>query len=118
MEDPFFKGLAEGLVTNEDIMEDVFEEKEDEYDAEEKPQEWMRRISDREYIVSARIKLDNLQEELGLVLPRGEYATLAEFLLEKAREIPPVGTTIKKRNISFTIHRCTPQEIQEVRVSW
>ncbi len=45
MEDLFFKGLAEGLITSEDIMEDVFEEKEDEYDAEERPQEWMRRIS-------------------------------------------------------------------------
>ena len=99
-------------------MEDIFEEKENECDAEERSQEWMRIISDREYIVSARIKLDNLQEELGLVLPRGEYATLAEFLLEKARELPPVGTIIKERNISFTIHRCTPQEIQEVRVSW
>ncbi len=118
MEDLFFKGLAKGPVTSKDIMEEVFEEKENEYNAEEKAKEWMRIISDREYIVSARIKLDNLQEELGLVLPRGEYATLAEFLLEKAREIPPEGTIIKERNISFTIHRCTPQKIQEVRVSW
>ena len=99
-------------------MEDIFEEKENECDEEERSQEWMRIISDREYIVSARVKLENLKEELGLVLPRGKYATLAEFLLEKARGIPPVGTIIKERNISFTIHRCTPQAIQEVRVSW
>ncbi len=99
-------------------MEDIFEEKENECDEEERSQEWMRIISDREYIVSARVKLENLKEELGLVLPRGEYVTLAEFLLEKSHEIPPVGTIIKERNISFTIHRCTPQAIQEVRVSW
>ncbi len=111
-------GGAEGLVTSEDIMEEVVEEIEDEYDIEEKPQQWLRKISERVYIVSARIELDNLEEELGIVLPEGEYATLAGFLLEKAREIPPVGTTIKEKDISFTIHRCTPQAIQEVRISW
>ena len=111
-------GGAEGLVTMEDIMEEVVEEMEDEYDIGKKPVQWVRKISKKEYIVSARIEVDSLEEELGIQLPKGKYATLAGFLLEKAGEIPASGTTIKAKGINFTIERSTPQAIQEVRVRW
>jgi putative hemolysin len=111
-------GGAEGLITMEDIMEEVVEEMEDEYDIGKKPVQWVRKISKKEYIVSARIELDSLEEELGIQLPKGKYATLAGFLLEKAGEIPASGTTIKAKGTTFTIERSTPQAIQEVRVRW
>ena len=111
-------GGAEGLVTMEDIMEEVVEEMEDEYDIGKKPVQWVRKISKKEYIVSARIEVDSLEEELGIQLPKGKYATLAGFLLEKAGEIPASGMTIKAKGINFTIERSTPQAIQEVRVRW
>jgi len=111
-------GGAEGLVTMEDIMEEVVEEMEDEYDIGKKPVQWVRKISKKEYIVSARIEVDSLEEELGIQLPKGKYATLAGFLLEKAGEIPASGTTIKAKGINFTVERSTPQAIQEVRVRW
>lgn len=68
--------------------------------------------------MSARIEIDSLEEELGIQLPKGKYATLAGFLLDKSGEIPPPGTVIKRRGITFTIERSTPQAIQEVRVRW
>ena len=111
-------GGAAGLVTMEDIMEEVVEEMEDEYDGDEKPVQWVRKISKKDYIVSARIEIDSLEEELGIQLPKGKYATLAGFLLEKAGEIPAPGTVIKRKGITFTIERSTPQAIQEVRVRW
>jgi putative hemolysin len=111
-------GGAEGLVTMEDIMEEVVEEMEDEYDIGEKPVQWVSKISKKDYIVSARIELDSLEAELGIQLPKGKYATLAGFLLEKSGEIPTAGTVIKRRGITFTIERSTPQAIQEVRVRW
>jgi putative hemolysin len=111
-------GGAAGLVTMEDIMEEVVEEMEDEYDGDEKPVQWVRKISKKDYIVSARIEVDSLEEELGIQLPKGKYATLAGFLLEKAGEIPAPGTVIKRRGITFTIERSSPQAIQEVRVRW
>ena len=112
-----FGGTA-GLVTMEDIMEEVVEEMEDEYDSGEKPVQWVRKISKKDYIVSARIEVDSLEEELGIQLPKGKYATLAGFLLEKSGEIPAPGTVIKAKGIDFTIERSTPQAIQEVRVRW
>jgi putative hemolysin len=111
-------GGAAGLVTMEDIMEEVVEEMEDEYDSGEKRVQWVRKISKRDYIVSARIEVDSLEEELGIQLPKGKYATLAGFLLEKAGEIPASGTTIKAKGVTFTIESSTPQAIQEVRVRW
>jgi len=111
-------GGAAGLVTMEDIMEEVVEEMEDEYDGDEKPVQWVRKISKKDYIVSARIEIDSLEEELGIQLPKGKYATLAGFLLEKSGEIPAPGAVIKRKGITFTIQRSTPQAIQEVRVRW
>jgi len=111
-------GGAAGLVTMEDIMEEVVEELEDEYDSGEKPVQWVRKIAKRDYLVSARIEVDNLEEELGIHIPKGKYATLAGFLLEKSGEIPAPGTVFKRSGITFTVERSTPQAIQEVRVRW
>jgi len=110
-------GGAEGIVTIEDIIEEVVDELYDEYDANEKPVQWVRKTGEKDYHVSARVELDVLKE-LGLDMPDGQYASLAGFLLEKVRDIPPVGTVIEFHGISFTIERATPQAIQEVRIQW
>ena len=109
-------GGSRGIVTIEDIMEEVVEDIEDEYDDKEKSSQWIRKISDHEYIVSARLELDTLSETLKIDLPRGKYATLAGFLLEHTGEVPAVGSVIKLSGISFTIYRSIPQAILEVRI--
>ena len=53
-----------------------------------------------------------------MTLPRGKYATLAGFLLEKAREVPTTGTVIKAEGVSFIIERSTAQAIEEVHLRW
>jgi CBS domain containing-hemolysin-like protein len=111
-------GGAQGLVTIEDIMEEVVEEMEDEYDIGKKPAHWVRKISNKEYVVSARIETDSLEEQLGIHLPKGKFATLAGYLLEKTGDIPAPGTVIKAAGITFTVERSTPQAIQEVRLRW
>jgi putative hemolysin len=109
-------GGALGIITIEDVMEEVVEEIEDEYDIQVKPTQWVRQLSSKEFIVSARIELDTLEREACIQLPKGKYATLAGFLLEKAGEIPTQGTMIKANGISFTIEKSTPQAITEVRI--
>ena len=109
-------GGATGLITIEDIMEEVVEDIEDEYDTREKPTQWIRKLSDREYLVSARIEIDALQEKLGVQLPEGDYLTLAGFLLGKTRSIPSAGALIEAGELTFIVERATPQAIQEVRI--
>lgn len=111
-------GGAEGIVSVEDIMEEVVEDLQDEYDVDEVHTQWVRKLGERDYIVSARIELDSLVEELGIKLPHGSYTSLSGFLLDKATDIPPVGAVIEYREISFTIESATPRLIEEVRVQW
>ena len=111
-------GGAEGIVTIEDIIEEVVEDMQDEYDIHETPTQWIRKLGEQDYVVSARVDLDALSEELGIDLPEGKYATLAGFLLATVRDVPPVGTEIKYRAVSFNVERATPQAIQEVRIRW
>ena len=111
-------GGAEGIITIEDIMEEVVEEIEDEYDAEEKSSQWLRKMGSRDYVASARVELDVLQEELKIDLPRGKYSTLAGFLLSQAREIPKPDTKIKAAGVKFTIQKSSARAIQEVRIQW
>ena len=112
--------LAQTLASGKpisDVTKDVVDELNDEYDSHEIPVQWIRKSGERDYHVSARVELDAL-EELGLDLPDGQYASLAGFLLDKAQDIPAVGTVIEFQDISFTIERATPQAIQEVRIQW
>ncbi len=112
-------GGAEGIVTIEDIIEDVVEDIQDEYDRQEKPADWLHRFGHHDYLVSARADPAMLAERLGVKLPgEGNYDTLSGFLLEYAREIPGVGTTIEVAGVRFTVQRATPQVIQEVQIRW
>jgi putative hemolysin len=110
-------GGAEGIVTIEDIVEVVVDEIEDEYDDDDTQHEIWKQ-GERDYIVSARIELETLSEELGLKLPTGRYTTLAGFLLDRARDVPEHGDVIDFEEYSFIIHRAVPQAIIDVRIRW
>lgn len=109
-------GGAEGIVSIEDILEEVVEDIQDEYDVQEPVTQWIRHLDDRNCLVSARISLDDLAEELDIALPKGRYASLAGFLMDKAGTVPRVGSSLEFQGIRFTIKRATPQVIQEVQV--
>ncbi|MEF8724168.1 HlyC/CorC family transporter [Candidatus Accumulibacter phosphatis] len=111
-------GGAEGIITIEDIIEEVMEDMQDEYDRQEKPAEWLKKLGHHDYLVSARADPAMLNEKLGLKLPEGDYDTLSGLLLEHAREIPKVGTVIEVAGIKFTVQRATPQVVQEVQILW
>ena len=110
-------GGAEGIVTIEDILEEVVEDMQDEYDAEEPDINWLRRLDDNNYLVSARIDLNDLAEELNVELPQGKYTSLAGFLLDRAGDVPSVGDTIHYQELQFTIQRATPRSVREVKVT-
>ena len=88
-------GGAEGIVTVEDIIEEIVENLSDEFDVRENPTGWLRKLGKRDYLVSARIKPDALAEALKIELPEGKYSTLAGFLLERVRDVPAVGTRVR-----------------------
>ncbi len=111
-------GGAEGIVTMEDIMEEVVEDLEDEYDRQEEEDKLIQRLGEKEYIVSARIEMDELCNRLKIDLPKGRYATLAGLILDKTHAVPSRGTTIRENGISLIVHRSTARAVMEVRICW
>jgi len=111
-------GGAEGIVTVEDIIEEVVEDIADEYDAQETSKQWVRRLAEQDYLVSARIDQDLFAEELGIRSPAGQFTSLAGFLLERVRDVPAAGAVINYKNLTFIIQRGSARAIEEVRVRW
>ena len=109
-------GGAEGIVSIEDILEEVVEDIQDEYDAGEPEIQLMRRQDDGSLLANARVDLDDLGEELGMELPKGRYSSLAGFLLEKAGEVLAVDSSIEYKGLSFTVTRGTARSIEEVSI--
>ncbi|NNG02940.1 MAG: HlyC/CorC family transporter [Inquilinus sp.] len=111
-------GGAEGIVMLEDILEVIVGELEDEFDQPKSASAWIRELGERDYLVEARVKIGLLEETLGIELPAGKYDTLAGFLIETTKAIPPAGAVIRHDGISFTVERVTMPTILEVRVRW
>ena len=111
-------GSAEGIVTVEDIVEQVVEDLHDEYDLPGSAEETFRRLDDRDYLTSGRTELGQLAEGLGVELPAGDYATVAGFILHKTGSIPLQGTRIEAGRYLLTVHRRSARAIDEVRIRW
>lgn len=112
-------GGAEGIITIEDIMEEVVENLEDEYDLGIKQKHnLIQRVGENEYLVSARIEVDDLCSTLNIYVPKGNYATLSGYILAKLHSIPDEGKVLKEGDMTMTIHRSTEQAVQEVRIQW
>ncbi len=107
-------GGAEGLVTVEDILEEIVGEIEDEHD---EPSTEIRQRGEREFLVSARTEVDRLNEELALDIPEADdYETLAGFLLERFGRIPAAGESTSTDGALFTIVRASSRAIEEVQI--
>ena len=106
-------GGAEGLVTVEDILEEIVGEIEDEHDELSID---IRKRGEREFLVSARTEVDHLNEELDVAIPEGDYETLAGFLLERIGHIPVAGEGTSTDNAVFTVVTATSRAIEEVQI--
>jgi len=110
-----FGGTA-GIVTTEDLMEVVFGEIEDEFDEDEHSLWLEKKISDQEFIFSARHEIEYLNKKYGFGLPEGEFNTLSGMIMAYAERIPAPGEKIRIENIEFTIQESTPTKIDILHV--
>jgi len=107
-------GGTSGMVTSEDILEEIFGEIEDEHDTND----WVeKQIGEDEYIFSARIDLDVLNEKYDLGFPLDEnYETLAGYILFHHESIPKINSVVTIGKFRFKILKATNTRIEMVNM--
>ena len=105
-------GGTSGMVTSEDILEEIFGEIEDEHDTDDLI---MKKVADDEFVLSGRLELDELNEEFGLEFPEDEnFETLAGFILFHYESIPKINSVITIDQYQFKILKATNTKIELV----
>ena len=105
-------GGTSGMITVEDVVEELFGEIEDEHDSQELLEE---RIRENEFLFSARLEIDYLNEEYNLNIPKQEgYETLGGFVINYTENIPELNEEIKIENFVVKILKVGSTKIEEI----
>jgi len=106
-------GGTAGIVTIEDLIEEIVGEIEDEYDEIEKQVE---KINDEEYIVDGSTKVIFINGFIGLNIESEDFESLGGFIMGELGRLPKVGETVLHENVKFTVDSVSNHRIQKVRM--
>jgi putative hemolysin len=107
-------GGTSGIVSMEDVIEEIFGEIEDEHDDDDLIEE---KIDNTTYILSARLEVDYLNDHYKWQLPKGDYETLAGLILSYTEDFPAEGETVAIPPYSFTIQKTENKLINTVKLT-
>ena len=106
-------GGTDGLVTLEDILEEIFGEIQDEYDVEEAP---IRRMGPHDFVVMARTPLEEVAEAMGTVLEDEEVETIGGWLMHAAGRIPQKGEVVRHGDFRVTVLDGSHNAVSRIRI--
>jgi CBS domain containing-hemolysin-like protein len=107
-------GGTSGIVSREDVIEEIFGEIEDEYDEDDLIEQ---QIDTRNYLLSARLEIDYLNEKYDWQLPIGEYETLGGLILAYTEDFPQPGETITIDRFIFSIQSTQDNRIDTIKMT-
>jgi magnesium and cobalt transporter len=106
-------GGTAGLVTLEDLIEEIVGEIRDEHDTEETD---FTELPDGYALVDSRVEIDKIETHFGITIPEGKYETLAGFILHLIRKIPLAGDVIRHGELEMVIASADERSIKKVKV--
>ena len=106
-------GGTSGIVSMEDVIEEIFGEIEDEHDENT---EIEQKLGPNTYLFSARLEIDYLNETYGWQLPTGDYDTLSGLILSYTEDLPKTGETIKIPPFTFVVQATEENRINTVKL--
>ena len=106
-------GGTEGIVTIEDMVEEIVGEIEDEYD---KDIEDIKVIQEDEYVVNGNVKLEAINEFIGTHIESDDFDTIAGFVIGIVDKIPELGEVIEYENMKFIIEGVDRNRVEKIRI--
>ncbi len=108
-------GETSGLITLEDLLEEIVGEIHDEYDEYE--DRFIQKVGPREYLVEASINLDDLNDELGTSFDSDDYDSLGGYMIERLDRLPKTGDSVKtKDGILLTVRKVDKNRAETIQV--
>ncbi|MBV9788296.1 MAG: CBS domain-containing protein, partial [Chloroflexi bacterium] len=107
-----YGGMA-GIVTQEDLVEEIVGELDDELDTN--PDD-IRPIDEQRAVVEGSTHIDDVNDELELTIPTGDYETIAGFILEQLGRLPSEGETVQYDGVSLTILEMQGPRIARIEI--
>lgn len=107
-------GATAGLITLEDMLEEIVGEIRDEYDADE--EDSIRKINPKEYVIEGAMKLDDLDDQLGLDLKSEDYDSVGGYIIGLLDHLPQAGEEVTSGNLRFVVDTVERNRIDKVHL--
>lgn len=107
-------GATAGLITVEDLLEEIVGEIRDEYDENE--EDVIQKLSDTEFIANGTAKLDEINEMIGLKLESDDYDSIAGHIINLLEHLPEEGETVVDKNVEYTVSSIDKNRIEKVHI--
>lgn len=107
-------GGTAGLITLEDVLEEIVGEIHDEYDAEVK---LLEKVGDNVWLVAGRMDIGELNEQLAVAVPQEDYETVGGFISSLSGKVPETGERLSFENLDFYVTAADARRVKQVRLT-